>query len=106
MASLVQQAVDDLTFLVEDLWGFSDLQAIHRTDLEAFAAHFGVVNEVQEAVDNAFHRCQKTFFLQLVVKGADADARPSHMRADSIERDVLLREVFAIRADETYGATE
>lgn len=106
MASFVQQAVDYLTLLVEDVWRLSNLKAIDRTNLEALTAHLLVIDEMYECIDNTLHRRQEAFVFQSVIKCAGTDACSGHMRANGVEGDVLLGEVFAVGSNETYSATK
>ena len=105
MTSFIQQHVQNLALFVEHRWSLPQSDAVNWTYLETLSTLVTTIDELHKCIDYPLHWRQQTFFLQTVVEVARADTRPRHVGTDSIEGDVLFRQVFPVAADEPHNAT-
>ena len=96
MTSKVQQTVQILDLLVEYHRSLTYLRTTNRTNLKTLSTLVAMVDEMHESIDYSFYRGQKAFSLQDVVERTSADVCPGYVRADGVEPDVLLWQIFAV----------
>jgi len=102
---VIQQTVQIIALLVQNARSLAYLWTADRTNLETLSTLVAMVDKMHESLNYSFHWSQQAFVLQIVVEGTGADVCSGYMRTDGIEVDVLLWQIFSVRANEAYRTT-
>jgi hypothetical protein len=96
MTSVIEQVVQVVALFVEYTRSLSYLWIADWTNLETLSTLFAMVDEIHESLNYSFHWCEKALLLQVVVESASADVGSGYVRADGVEIDILLWQIFTI----------